>query len=196
MTHSAFETADILVPAELIEVSGDVSATATALARAEQARGAAEGALTVAQAEEAGLRGRLEEIDVRIDQVRQDLSAGLLTTAEAGGAVHLHNLDRADLSVLIEQAAVDTSRCQVALSEAETACATAAADLDKAEAKAEFDLLAERVREIESGLCRAVGRLQALGQRMGSPRLNQNWRPTPALLQIVRQIAVAGGVRI
>ena len=91
---------------------------------------------------------------------------------------------------------MDTSRCQVALSEAETACATAAADLARAEAKAEFDLLAERVREIESGLFRAVGRLQLLGQKMGSPRLNQNWRPTPALLQIVRAIAVAGGIRI
>lgn len=196
MTTSAFETADMLVPAESIESSPGVIATAIAQARAEQARGDAQEALTAAEAEEAGLRGRLAEIDARIDQVRQDLAGGLLTTAQAGGAVHLHNLDRADLDALLAQAVLASAECQATLQSAENACAIAGADLDKAEAKAEYDLVAARVREIESELCRAVGRAQSLGQRMGSPRLNQNWRPTPALLQIVRQIAVAGGVRI
>lgn len=195
MTDEELEAAMLvpLVPAEAIPGVADAT---SALEQAEQQRNEALAALAIAQSTEADLRESLSAVDSRIETLRQALADGRMTAEQAGGMAYLAALDHDQLDAQLEQAAMTTAMCLEALQDAETACATAAADLSRAQTGVEFAAQTARVSVLEAELVRAVGALHAIGRRLGSPHLSQNWRVSLPLLRHLRSISCAGGIQL
>ena len=193
MTDDELESA-MLVPLAPAETFPDVEAATAALAIAEQHRDEAQAALAIAQTEEADLRERLNAVAERTEAIRRDLADGRLTEIEAGGLSYLAKIDHDELYGQLEQAELSAAERLEALQSAEAACTSAAAALSRAEMKSEFDAQTARISEIEAELVRAVSALHAIGRRMGSPHMCQNWRVTPPLLRHLRAVSCAGGI--
>lgn len=196
MTEIEELEAQMLVPLSARPIPESVQVCATALAAAEQLCLETASDLATDENTQADLLERLAAVDARIGKIRLDLAAGQLTEEAAGGAAYLATLDRDDLVGMLKAIGVAIAQRQEALQAAENGRVTAAANLAKSEAQAEYELLAAQVGQAEGVLAKAINRLHQLGVQAGSPRINQNWRPTPALLRVIRQVAVAGGYRV
>ena len=195
MTDDELESA-MLVPLAPAETFPDVEAATAALAIAEQHRDEAQAALAIAQTEEADLRERLNAVAERTEAIRRDLADGRLTEIEAGGLSYLAKIDHDELYAQLEQAELSAAECHATLQSADSACSAAASNLGLAKTKAEFDAMALQVKAIEDDLVRAVSALHAIGRRMGSLHMCQNWRVSAPLLRHLRAVSCAGGIQL